>query len=107
MVRDDDVAGEAAEVRDLGEDPLTEQRMPLELAPLALVERSLLQEHDVGDADLAHVVEERRDPQARPHVLCEPQAPGQEEGVRGDVLRMELRYRSFRSISRRVKMRNR
>src|SRR5919201_637667 len=77
---------EAAEVGDLGEDLLAEQRVALELASLVLVERRLLQEHGVGDAELADVVEEEAVLELRVAEEVRRDALGEPKREGGDAL---------------------
>src|SRR5438105_4231319 len=59
VVLDDDLAG-LLEIGNAGEHPVAQLGMALHLFPLLGRERTALAEDGVGNADLAHVVDERR-----------------------------------------------
>ena len=88
------VADAGADVVDVGhvaDDEVAERDVLLDDLVLVRRQAAGLAEDVVRDADLADVVEERRDPQAGSHLLRQAQPLGEEQGVGGDVLGVELR----------------
>jgi hypothetical protein len=59
VVADDDLARSSVKVSDADNDPLAQAGMLLHRQPLVIGQRAWLEQDRVGDADLAHVVEEK------------------------------------------------
>ena len=68
------------------EDAVADFGVLLDEAPLAVVERAGLQQHVIGDSDLADVVKRARDADQPGERLVEPEAPGDEVAVERNSL---------------------
>src|SRR3954463_6670220 len=89
VVLDDDPA-RLLEVRNPCEQPVAELRMTLHLLPVFGRQRRPLAQQGIGNADLAHVVEERALLDGEEGVLVETCLESQANGPGGDLARMGL-----------------
>src|SRR4051812_2699433 len=89
VVLDDDLA-RLLEVRKPREQPVAELRMTLHLLPVFGRQRRPLAQQGIGNADLAHVVEERALLDGEEGVLVETCLESQANGPGGDLARMGL-----------------